>query len=208
MNFVFSIILFLLISHQPMSAQNITGEYHLQGVQDAAGGFRFTKEGTFEFFFIYGAVDRTATGKYSVENNVIKLDSDKEPGNDFAITSQLKNGQGYTIQVSDPNTYLLRNIICIYFIQGKENVTYSDDNGKISIDADLVDKIMLVHELFPDIPSTIKDESNHNNQFEVRLSPSLGMVSFEGIDLTIDGKKLTCLPNYVLPFQHVSFVKQ
>ncbi len=208
MNFLFPIIIIILTSVQPMSAQNITGEYHLQGVHDAAGGFRFTKEGTFEFFFIYGVVDRAATGKYSFENNVIKLDSDKEPGKDFPITSQKKNGKGYTIHVSDPNTYLLRNIICIYYINGIENVTYSDDNGKISIDAERVDKIMLVHELFADVPSIIKDEANDNNLFEVVLSPSLGMVSFEGIDFTLEGKTLTCLPNYVLPFQHVTFVKQ
>ena len=207
MNFLLVIIFTFLISYQTMSAQNIHGEYHLQGVQDAAGGFRFTKEGTFEFFFIYGVVDRAATGKYSVQGNLVKLDSDKEPGKDFPITTQSKSGKGYTIQVSDPNTYLLRNIICVYYIDGKENVAYSDDNGLISIDAPHVDKIMLVHELFADVPSVIKDEANENNHFEVTLSPSLAMVSFEGVDFTLEGKTLTCLPNYVLPFQHVTFIK-
>ncbi|MDQ3017571.1 MAG: hypothetical protein M3R25_12740 [Bacteroidota bacterium] len=202
------IISIISITIDMSTAQSIAGDYNLVGIQDAAGGFRFTKEGRFEFFFIYGVVDRIATGTYTLDGNSIKLKSDKTPGEDFLVLSQSKQGNQYVIQAMDPNEYLLRNIICIYYINGQENVAYSDEQGKITIDETLIGRILLVQELFPDVPSVIKDESNSNNHFEVTLSPTLSQVSFKGIDLTLNGKDLTCLLNFVLPFENIRFIKR
>jgi hypothetical protein len=201
-------LLFSIFKPQTMSAQTLDGEYRLSGVPETASAFRFTPDGRFDFFFIYGAVDRTATGTYTVEGNVIKLKSEKEPGKDFPITLETKKGKGYTIQVNDPNSILLHNIICIYYIGEIENVAYSDKNGTIKIDAKEVDKIYLMHQLFPDIASLIKDENNTNNYFEATLSPNLGFVSFQGIDFTIDGESISCLPNYVIPFDRIIYEKE
>ena len=202
-SYLILIMCLLSITWTTMDAQNLNGEYRLSGIPETASAFRFTEDGKYEFFFIYGAVDRMSSGMYSMEGNVVKLKSDKEPGNDFPLKSQSKKGKGYTIQVSDANPYLLRNIICIYYIDSTEQVAYGNNEGLIEIEANDVDKIFLVHELFPDIPSLIKDENNPNNHFEVGLSPGLASVSFKGIDFTKDGDELTCLPNYVLPFQHI-----
>ncbi|MBP7238830.1 MAG: hypothetical protein KBA14_01280, partial [Saprospiraceae bacterium] len=60
---------------------------------------------------------------------------------------------------------------------------------------------------FPDIPTLIKDKNNPNNYFEVSLLPTLGQVSFKGIDLFIKGDTLTCHPNYFMPFENIQFVK-
>ncbi len=200
-------ILTLFFVHS-MSAQSIKGEYRLRGIPETASGFRFSADGRFDFFFIYGAVDRNASGTYTVEGDTIKLHSDKEPGKDFPITSQQRKGNNYTIKVSDANVYLLRNVIAIYFNGDTREVAYSDDDGIILINEKSVDTIYLRHELFPDIPSLIKDKNNENNYFEVSLSPSLGAVSFKGIDLAIDGKALTCLPNYFMPFENITYVKE
>jgi hypothetical protein len=81
----------------------LNGVYSLKGIQDMAAGFKFTPDGRFEFFYMYGASDRNATGTYTVEGDTIKLKSDKEPGKDFKIVSQKKAGQGYTIEVQDAN---------------------------------------------------------------------------------------------------------
>ena len=190
-----------------MTSQNLSGEYSLHK-HEMASAFRFTKDGKFEFYFTYGAVDRAATGTYTVEGDTLKLKSDKEPGKDFPITAQSKKGKGYTIQVNDPNAYLLKYVRCMYFIGDKQNETESDDKGMIHIDAEHCDKIYLQHELFPDIISLIKDENNSNNYFEVSLSPSLGNVSFKGIDFAIKGDELTCLPNYFMPYDNISYVKE
>lgn len=191
-----------------MSAQKLNGEYRLTGIPETASAFRFTPDGHFDFFFIYGAVDRAATGTYNISGDTLKLKSDKEPGKDFPVTKEEKKGNKYHIKVIDQNSYLLENILCIYYIGENESVTNSDQNGLITIDADHVDKIYLRHELFPDIPSLIKDEKNSNNYFEVGLSPSLVYVSFKGIDFKIEGKAISCLPNYVIPFEKIKFVKQ
>ena len=199
-------IIFLLSLFHSMSAQSVKGEYMLRGIPEMASGFRF-EDDRFDFFFIYGAVDRNASGTFTVEGNTIKLHSDKVPGKDFPITGEQKKGNNYTIKVKDANTYLLSNIIAIYFIGEKQEVAYSNNEGIITINEKSVDTIYLRHELFPDIPSLIKDKDNENNYFEVGLSPTLAQVSFKGIDLTIDGKNLTCLPNYFMPFENINYVK-
>ena len=137
-----------------MSAQKLSGEYNLH-MHEMASGFRFTKDGKFEFYFVYGAVDRAATGTYTVEGDTLKLKSDKEPGKDFPITQKRKKGQGYTIQATAPNPYLLNHIRCIYFTGDTQNEVESNDKGLIHLDVDNCDKIYLQHELFPDIPSLV-----------------------------------------------------
>ncbi|HUR30834.1 MAG TPA: hypothetical protein VMZ69_05345, partial [Saprospiraceae bacterium] len=160
----FSILLFLSITQShSMIAQSLNGEYRLTGIPETASAFRFTRDGHFDFFFIYGAVDRSASGTYTTDGKTIKLASEKVAGKDFPITKESKKGNHYTIQVNDANSYLVRNIICIYHIGEEKNVAYSDNNGQITIDAPHVDTIYLLHELFPDVPSLIKDEKNTNN---------------------------------------------
>lgn len=185
----------------------LNGEYSLQGIHDMAAGFRFTPDGKFEFFYIYGASDRNATGTYTVEGDTVKLKSDKEPGNDFKIDSQSKKGNRYSIQVKAPNEFLLRNVICIYKDGEKQEVAETDSKGYIHLDIPNADTLYLRHEMFVDIPTLIKDKDNPNNHFEVTMLPSLGQVSFKGIDLFIDGDTLTCLPNYFMPFENITFVK-
>ena len=189
------------------SMTKLNGEYSLQGIHDMAAGFRFTPDGRFEFFYIYGASDRNATGTYTVAGDTVKLHSDKEAGKDFKIESQSKKGKGYTIQVKAPNDYLLHNIICFYAYGDKKEMVETDANGMIHLDIPAADTIYLRHEIFPDIPTLIKDKDNLNNYFEVSLLPTLGQVSFKGIDLFIKDDTLTCLPNYFMPFENIRFVK-
>lgn len=192
-----------------MSGQKLDGIYNLRGIHDMASGFRFTPDGKFEYFYIYGVSDRNATGTYTIEGNTIKLQSTKEAGKDFPILSQSKKGKGYTVQVKfDQNKHLLYRIDAIYLINGKEHYATSNQEGLIHLEEDHVDEIYLQHAIFPDVASLIKDKDNTNNYFEVTLSPSLGQVSFKGIDLEMNGDTLTCLPNYFMPFENIQFVKE
>lgn len=68
-----------------MTQTKAAGEYNLVGIQDMAAGIRLTDRGTFEFYYMYGAVDRFAKGTYTVEGKTIKLKSEKEAGKDFTI---------------------------------------------------------------------------------------------------------------------------
>lgn len=190
-----------------MTSQSIEGVYRLSGIQDMAAAFSFTKDGRFEFFYAYGAADRSATGSYTLEGDIIKLKSDKVPGNDFSIDKQNAKGNGYSVKVSAPNPQLLTNITCFYFVGETQEITESDSQGFIHLDVKSCDKIYLRHEFFPDIPTLIKDVDNDNHSFEVTLLPSIVQVSFQGIDLTLEEDTLTCLPNYFMPFNGIRFVK-
>jgi len=191
-----------------MAQTKITGEYHLRGIHDMASGLRFTEQGTFDFFYVYGAVDRFAKGTYTVEGNVIKLKSDKEAGKDFTVNKASKRAGGYTIKMQDANPMLAQYVKCIVFNGQEKAIEFMNSKGELHLSTSHADKIYLQHELFPDIATEIKNESNDNNYFEVSLNPSLQQVSFKGIDFKIENQTLTCLPNYFMPFDNIRFVKE
>lgn len=195
----------LLLLANLAEAQFLTGTYQLIGQREMAAEFKFMPDSTFDFFYSYGAVDRHAKGSYSVIGNQVKLKSQKEPGKDFRIKKQLKKGKGYTIIISDSNKFLINQVLCVALVNEKKHNFLSDTKGQIFIELAKVEKMYLQHSLFPDILSLIKDETNQNNYFEVALLPSLAEVSFKGVDLTIDGNMLTCLPNYFMPMTGIQF---
>lgn len=176
--------------------------------QELVASFRFQENGRFDFFYSYGVADRTATGTYTLEDNTVKLNSEKVPGKDFTIVKQEKSGNGFHIKVSDPNPHMAGYVLAIYFVNGQQQVAECNSRQEIIISEPAVEKIYLQHQLFPDIASQIKDEANDANFFEVSLNRSLEQVSFKGIDLTITEDGLTCLPNYLLPMEHILFRKK
>ena len=191
-----------------MSQSRIQGEY-IFNRQEMVAGFNFMANGKFDFFFSYGASDRTASGTFSVEGDTIKLKSDKEAGKDFTITGQSKAGTGYSIKFKDDNQYLLTNIRCSFFIGNERHDEFTNENGEIKVDYPLCDKIFVYHVLFPDFVTLIKDERNDNNQFTLTLNPSLAQVSFKGVDFKIENDStISCIPNYLMMLEDIKFKKQ
>ena len=203
-------MLFILImaNLNVMGQSGVHGEYYFNK-QEMVAVFNFFSGNMFEFFYSYGAVDRSATGTFSITNDTLHLFSDKAPGKDFTVKAQSEEGKGYRIQFEDANSYLLKNIRCSFFIGKERRDEYTDDNGVIEINLPHCDSIYAFHELFPDMASLIKDEKNDNNHFVVTLNSSLGQVSFEGIAYKVDGNKLIAImPNYIFPMADVIFKKQ
>ncbi|MEO6547240.1 MAG: hypothetical protein ABIN94_04550 [Ferruginibacter sp.] len=201
------LVLLLLAANQLFSQSAIQGEYHFSR-QEMVAGFNFLPAGKFEFYYSYGAVDRTATGTFTVKGDAIKLKSDKASGKDFTILSESVSGKGYTVKFEDPNNYLVNSILCIFLVNGKSQSAYSDDNGDVHIDVPDCDSIFVLHPLFPDIVTRIKDSKNRNNFFKLSLNPSLGQVSFKGIDFKIINKKtISCNSNYFMNIDGIKFIK-
>jgi hypothetical protein len=191
-----------------MAQSKLSGAYVFSR-QEMVAGCEFSPDGRFEFFYSYGAVDRTATGTYAVQGNTLTLKSDKEAGHDFTVTTQSKAGAGYTLQFDCQDKYLVSNIHCTFFTGGEKHEAYTNSNGEIHVAFPHVDKIYAQHELFPDVATLIKDEENKNNRFTLSLNPSLAQVSFRGIDLKImDAETLACPPNYLIPLENITFKKQ
>lgn len=191
-----------------MSQTTIQGEYFFRKTEMVAG-FNFSAAGSFQFFFSYGAVDRSAAGTFTVEGNTVKLKSNKEAGKDFTVTAQSKEAKGYTLIFDHANKYLLQNILCVFFVNGKEQRVVTGSDGKAHIDLPDCDSIYAQHLLFPDILTLVKDAANKNNRFTLSLNPSLEQLSFKGIDLKVESDgSLSWLPNYFLDMPGVKFVKQ
>ena len=191
-----------------MSQMKVPGEYYFRKTEMVAG-FNFLQDGTFRFFFSYGAVDRNASGTFQADGDTLRLTSDKVAGRDFTITSQGKKGKGYNIVFSHPNKYLLNNIRCQFFVNGKMEEAFSDPEGKIHIDLAHCDSIYVQHLLYPDIATLVKDAGNENNSFAISLNDTLEQVSFKGIDFKIENDKtISCIPNYFLPMKDIKFVRQ
>jgi len=145
-----------------MAQTTVVGEYYFRKMEMVAG-FNFSEDNKFQFFYSYGAVDRNATGSFSIEKDTLKLRSDKEPGKDFTINTQSKQPGGYTITFKHANNYLIKNILCIFIVDGKQQEAYSDDNGEVHVALSICDTIFVIHSLYPDIPTLIKDKENDNN---------------------------------------------
>jgi len=191
-----------------MSQTTIEGEYYFRKME-MASGFNFSKDGKFQFFYMYGSVDRNAAGSFAIEGDTLKLKSDKEPGKDFTITTQSKSGTGYTIQFIHPNKYVLKHILCIFVVDGKQEQEFTDDNGRVHVNISHCDTIYASHTLYPDIPTIVKDDKNSNNHFTLELKPSLQQVSFKDIIFKIiDSKTIECINNYVMDATDIKFIKE
>jgi hypothetical protein len=190
-----------------MAQQDIEGVYSFRR-QEMVASFRFGKNGRFDFFYSYGAVDRVAQGEFYLEGSNIQLKSTKEPGKDFTILKQEKKGTGFTVKVNEPNAYLAKYVLGIYFSGDQQQAAVCNESQEIIIPDTACTKIYLQHQLFPDILTLIKDEQTDANYFEVTLNPSLQQVSFKGIDLVVEEDGLHCLSNYFMPVDNIVFRKE
>lgn len=96
-----------------MNSVQLQGEYYFRQTEMVAG-FKFSVDENFQFFFSYGAVDRHAAGTFSVEGNLVKLKSDKEPGRDFTVNREFRQGEGYHLVFTDSNSMLIQHIRCFF----------------------------------------------------------------------------------------------
>ncbi|MFT3681206.1 MAG: hypothetical protein QM791_13100 [Ferruginibacter sp.] len=188
-------------------SQRITGNYALRGVQDMAAGFQFQAD-SFKFYCYYGAVDRFAEGTFTINGDTIVLKSSKEPGKDFTILKKEKAPTQFTVKVIEPNEFLAKYVMAIVVTGEKQEAFYPGKDGLIKVEAGNTSKIYLKHELYPDIPTLIRDENEDFTYVEVKLNESLQQLSFKGIDLFIkEDDELTWYPNYFIAAQNVRFIK-
>ena len=55
----------------------LAGEYHLDGVMETGSGLLLRDDGSFEWFFTYGALDLGARGKWKREGDTVVLHVDE-----------------------------------------------------------------------------------------------------------------------------------
>lgn len=201
-------IIFNLLLLSPLMGQSLSGIYSLRGGREMASAFKFEPDSSFQFFYSYGAVDRFAEGSYEIDSNKVVLKSTKEGGQDFEVIKQKKKGKNFFIKIVDLNSYLTQNILVIGIKADQKYEYITDEHGIAEMKENDLDRIVLQHGLYPDIYTSIMEAPNDNTYFEVALKPSLEQVSFKGIVLYLVNGELHCLPNYLMPFENIRFVKE
>src|SRR5688572_25938295 len=98
----------------PTVQSTIAGEYYLQGVMETASGFKLNADSSFQFFFMYGAMDRYGKGKWSVQGDTVIMTSTQQQTHDFALEKSEKGeSDSITIRISDANEMLSRYLLCV-----------------------------------------------------------------------------------------------
>lgn len=185
--------LVFLLSTQYTSAQttpSMIGEFYLTGQMEVASGFRFNADNSFDFFFIYGAVDRMGKGTWTQQGDTIFLDSPRKPEKDFILQSSKKTaGNEVIIQISDPNEMILRYIHCWLKTAGGIIEGDSNEKGFLTFEAGDVESVSLIHQLWPDRISVFEVANPGDNYFAFTIDPHIADVEFNHLELHIEDEK-------------------
>jgi hypothetical protein len=181
-----------MFSTHHLHAQNntIAGEYSLSGVMETASGIQLNKDSTFQFYFSYGALDRYGSGKWSVHEDNIILNSKPYPGKDFKMinSSSVKNNFT-TIKIEDANTNLYRLVYCLVKRPAGDTIINADENGIIILQ-DAIDSIHLLSELCTERITSFPINPQKYNSYTFHFEPWITEVFFKSFTLRYAGDHL------------------
>jgi hypothetical protein len=165
--------------------EKTAGEYYLHGVRETASGFKLNGDGSFQFFFTYGALDRYGLGIWTIENDHVILQSKPWSGKDFALIESSTSGKGITVKITDKNPILQKHVFAS--LQKGEDGSWQppDAKGEIHFPSQDVNTICLVFEFCPERFTVFPVTNKGHNFFEFRLEPWIMEVFFAKFQLKI-----------------------
>jgi hypothetical protein len=173
-------------------AEKAVGIYHLQNVKETASGFKLNPDGTFLFFFTYGALDRYGSGHWAIKDDYILLQSKPWGGKDFALVdSRVMGPNPVTIKMVGSNPVLANHV---YFSLRKGETgswLHTNQAGIAQFPAQPVTNISAVFEFAQERFSHFDIANSDHNYFEFRLEPWIMEVFFEGFILKYSKYALT-----------------
>ncbi len=189
------LFLLLTLSFFAMQAQQftqtVTGEYYLKGVMEMASGFKLNEDSTFDFFFSYGALDRTGSGKWELQGNTVTFNSVKEKTNEFSLLdSKIDKVDRVTIRIMEANPSLRSHVFAILFSGQNKVEGVTNSNGEISFPRQEVDSIQLVLEFCPEKTYVFNNSLKLHNYFEFKIERGVMNVHFDRVTLTLDEEGL------------------
>ncbi len=168
----------------------IAGEYYLKGVMEMASGIKLNPDSSFEFFFSYGALDRSGIGKWSLKDNAVTLNSPVPSSQDFALVSNKSvNNDRLTIKILEQNPSFLSGVYAVIKSNDKEFEAVSNNSGEITFAKVPVDSITLRFEFCPEKKAVFSFTKKDDNYFEFRFKPTILDINFENttFQITADG---------------------
>jgi hypothetical protein len=172
----------------------VSGEYYLRGVMETASGFKLNEDSTFEFFFSYGALDRSGHGNWKLKDNRVILNSSKPNGQSFLlVNNKHEDNDLMTIKILDDNAFFLSSVYAIVKSGNKPVESLTNKTGIVTFPKQPVDSIMLLFEFAPEKTAvfTFNNNNKEDNYFEFRFDPTVLDVFFEDLSLTIDEHELS-----------------
>ncbi|MEO8764991.1 MAG: hypothetical protein ABI416_11915 [Ginsengibacter sp.] len=182
--FISLIIIFILsLPYAIAQMNNIPGQYSLRGVMETASGLQLNKDSSFEFYFSYGALDRSGSGNWAVNKDNIILDSRPYPGKDFKMvdSASVKN-EFITVKIQDANTDLYRLVYCLVKGPTGDTLLNADINGMIVVPYP-AESIHLLSELSTERMSTFAINSKKYISYTFHFEPWITEVFFKSFPL-------------------------
>ncbi len=190
------LFIFLFIFSKNARAQvaekELVGNYYLTGLREIGSGFELLANGTFQFFFSYGALDRAGNGTWKIVGDSLVLKSTKIAEKDYKLEkTEKRNIKGTTIKITCANNYLAEKVFVQ--INGGKNTPIQkvDSYGSIHFEESGVEKIDLIFQFCPEKISKFTITKKSYNYFEFNMLPSIFDVNFNDMKLKISPNKLT-----------------
>jgi hypothetical protein len=166
--------------------EKAAGMYYLQEIKETASGFKLNPDGSFRFFFTYGAVDRYGSGNWTIDNDHVVLQSRRWPGNDFAgVNSKGVNENFITTKIVGGNPVLLRHVF--FSLRNGETGSWikTNERGEAAFPLQPVAAVSMVFEFCQERFTHFNIEDPGHNYFEFRFEPWLMEVFFDNFQLKI-----------------------
>jgi len=178
-------IMDILVAMASGPIEKLVGVYLLHTVRETQSGFKLDPDGTFQFFFSYGALDRHGRGHFSIEDDTVILQSRPWSGQDFALVQSDTSGRGITVRISDKNPVFQKHSFAS-LKKGQEGTwLYPDTKGEMHFPENEAEIITLAFEFSPERFTFFPVPNKEHNYFEFRLEPWVMEVFFNKFPLKI-----------------------
>lgn len=175
---------------QAQQVSNITGEYYLRGVMETAAGFLLKPDSSFEFFFSYGALDRSGKGTWALKDNTLVLNSPKPETQSFELSSSRQENDEYiTIKIADQNAFFLSYVYAIIKSGDQQLEGQTNNQGILRFPKQAADSITILFEFAPEKTAVFTIKNKTDNYFEFRFSPTVMDVYFENQVFSLGDKE-------------------
>ena len=166
-----------------LSIEKIAGVYYLHSVRETASGFKLNTDYTFQFFFAYGALDRYGSGKFTIQDDIIMLQSRTWVGKDFALIASDTSGKGVTVKITDANPIFQKNVFASLKNGEEGSWMLPDARGEIHFPDHEANIITLAFEFCRERLTFYPVENKEHNYFEFHLEPWIMEVFFDRFTL-------------------------
>ncbi|MBX3242411.1 MAG: hypothetical protein KIT80_04675 [Chitinophagaceae bacterium] len=170
---------------QAQDPKEISGNYYIEGITDGAkSGFYLNSNHTFNFFYSKNGIDRYGSGRWYIEKNAIVFSGRLKPARIYQLLSSRRvNDNFVTIQFTDDNPALVKNIECTLFTERGRQKLFTKDDGAVKFTKQIVDSIQIRSLVFPDHPFTFVPSNKIQNSFEFGFEKAAFEVFFDNFML-------------------------